>query len=163
MGSGREQRLSTSSAALTPSILHAIHIPDAACRLAFRQHRLLAARRAPALLADAGAELHHRLALDHDAGHDLVKLRRAVHHVGKPERRRTADEDALRAGKRAGRNGCGGVLGPGGQSRGKDERQGEAGKLRRQALSYAINREEIAKVVFNGTRTQGKAFAPPVM
>jgi oligopeptide transport system substrate-binding protein len=41
--------------------------------------------------------------------------------------------------------------------------QGEAGKLRRQALSYAINREEIAKVVFNGTRTPAKAFAPPVI
>jgi oligopeptide transport system substrate-binding protein len=41
--------------------------------------------------------------------------------------------------------------------------QGEAGKLRRQALSHAINREEIAKVVFNGTRTPAKAFAPPVI
>ncbi|WP_433874418.1 peptide ABC transporter substrate-binding protein [Sinomonas atrocyanea] len=41
--------------------------------------------------------------------------------------------------------------------------QGDAGKLRRQALSYAINREEIAKVVFNGTRTPAKAFAPPVI
>ncbi len=41
--------------------------------------------------------------------------------------------------------------------------QGEAGKLRRQALSYAINREEITKVVFNGTRTPAKAFAPPVI
>jgi len=41
--------------------------------------------------------------------------------------------------------------------------QGEAGTLRRQALSYAINREEIAKVVFNGTRTPAKAFAPPVI
>ena len=41
--------------------------------------------------------------------------------------------------------------------------QGEAGKLRRQALSYAINREEIAKVVFNGTRTPAKAFVPPVI
>ncbi|WP_144659625.1 ABC transporter substrate-binding protein [Paenarthrobacter nicotinovorans] len=41
--------------------------------------------------------------------------------------------------------------------------QGEAGKLRRQALSYAINREEIAKVVFSGTRTAAKAFAPPVI
>jgi len=41
--------------------------------------------------------------------------------------------------------------------------QGEAGKLRRQALSYAINREEIAKVVFNGTRTPAKAYAPPVI
>ncbi|MDQ0922718.1 oligopeptide transport system substrate-binding protein [Pseudarthrobacter sp. W1I19] len=41
--------------------------------------------------------------------------------------------------------------------------QGEAGKLRRQALSYAINREEITKVVFSGTRTPAKAFAPPVI
>ncbi|OMH23393.1 ABC transporter substrate-binding protein [Tersicoccus phoenicis] len=41
--------------------------------------------------------------------------------------------------------------------------QGEAGKLRRQALSYAINREEIAKVVFSGTRTPAKGFAPPVI
>lgn len=41
--------------------------------------------------------------------------------------------------------------------------QGEAGKLRRQALSHAINREEIAKVVFSGTRTPAKAFAPPVI
>lgn len=41
--------------------------------------------------------------------------------------------------------------------------QGEAGKLRRQALSHAINREEIAKVIFNGTRTPAKAYAPPVI
>lgn len=41
--------------------------------------------------------------------------------------------------------------------------QGEAGKLRRQALSYAINREEIAKVVFNGTRQPAKGYAPPVI
>ena len=41
--------------------------------------------------------------------------------------------------------------------------QGEAGKLRRQALSYAINREEICKVVFSGTRTPAKAYAPPVI
>ena len=41
--------------------------------------------------------------------------------------------------------------------------QGEAGKLRRQALSHAINREEIAKVVFSGTRTPAKAYAPPVI
>ncbi|MDQ4491112.1 ABC transporter substrate-binding protein [Sinomonas sp. ASV486] len=41
--------------------------------------------------------------------------------------------------------------------------QGDAGKLRRQALSYAINREEIAKVVFNGTRTPATGYAPPVI
>ncbi|MCU1517473.1 MAG: transporter substrate-binding protein [Pseudarthrobacter sp.] len=41
--------------------------------------------------------------------------------------------------------------------------QGEAGKLRRQALSHAINREEIAKVVFNGTRTPAKGYVPPVI
>ncbi|MET3204518.1 MULTISPECIES: ABC transporter substrate-binding protein [unclassified Arthrobacter] len=41
--------------------------------------------------------------------------------------------------------------------------QGEAGKLRRQALSYAINREEITKVVFNGTKTPATGFAPPVI
>ncbi|HJW01604.1 MAG TPA: ABC transporter substrate-binding protein [Arthrobacter sp.] len=41
--------------------------------------------------------------------------------------------------------------------------QGEAGKLRRQALSYAINREEICKVIFSGTRTPAKAYAPPVI
>jgi oligopeptide transport system substrate-binding protein len=41
--------------------------------------------------------------------------------------------------------------------------QGEAGKLRRQALSHAINREEIAKVVFNGTRTPATGFVPPVI
>jgi len=41
--------------------------------------------------------------------------------------------------------------------------QGEAGKLRRQALSYAINRDEICKVIFSGTRTPAKAYAPPVI
>ena len=41
--------------------------------------------------------------------------------------------------------------------------QGEAGKQRRQALSYAINREEITKVVFNGTKTPATGFAPPVI
>ncbi|WP_018134551.1 peptide ABC transporter substrate-binding protein [Acaricomes phytoseiuli] len=39
--------------------------------------------------------------------------------------------------------------------------QGEAGKLRRAAISQAINREEITQVVFNNTRTPAKGFAPP--
>lgn len=39
-----------------------------------------------------------------------------------------------------------------------EEFQGEAGKLRRQALSYAINRDEIVKVVLNNTRTPAKTF-----
>jgi len=41
--------------------------------------------------------------------------------------------------------------------------QGDAGKLRRQALSYAINREEICKVVFNGTRTPATEYTSPVL
>jgi oligopeptide transport system substrate-binding protein len=41
--------------------------------------------------------------------------------------------------------------------------QGEAGKLRRQALSMAINREEITKVIFNGTRIPAKDFTAPVI
>ncbi|MFJ5695038.1 ABC transporter substrate-binding protein [Arthrobacter sp. NPDC093125] len=41
--------------------------------------------------------------------------------------------------------------------------QGDAGRLRRQALSYAINREEICKVVFNGTRTPATEFTAPVL
>ena len=41
--------------------------------------------------------------------------------------------------------------------------QGEAGKLRRQALSKAINREEITKVIFNGTRTPATEFTAPVL
>lgn len=41
--------------------------------------------------------------------------------------------------------------------------QGEAGALRRRALSYAINREEICKVVFNGTRTPATEFTAPVL
>jgi oligopeptide transport system substrate-binding protein len=41
--------------------------------------------------------------------------------------------------------------------------QGEAGTLRRRALSYAINREEICKVVFNGTRTPATEFTAPVL
>ncbi|MFI2563099.1 ABC transporter substrate-binding protein [Paenarthrobacter sp. NPDC018779] len=41
--------------------------------------------------------------------------------------------------------------------------QGEAGLLRRQALSHAINRDEITKVIFNGTRTPATEFTAPVL
>ncbi|MBB6407260.1 ABC transporter substrate-binding protein [Arthrobacter sp. AZCC_0090] len=41
--------------------------------------------------------------------------------------------------------------------------QGEAGKLRRQALSHAINREEICQVVFSGTRIPATEFTAPVL
>nr|WP_245532413.1 ABC transporter substrate-binding protein [Acaricomes phytoseiuli] len=41
--------------------------------------------------------------------------------------------------------------------------QGEAGQLRRAAISQAINREEIAQVIFNGTRTSAENFAPSVL
>lgn len=40
---------------------------------------------------------------------------------------------------------------------------GEVGKLRRQALSYAINREEISKVIFNDTVTPALDFSAPVL
>ena len=40
---------------------------------------------------------------------------------------------------------------------------GEEGQLRRQALSMSINREEITKVVFNGTRTPASDFTSPVI
>ena len=40
---------------------------------------------------------------------------------------------------------------------------GEAGKLRRQAISMAINREEITKVIFNGTRIPAKDFTSPAV
>lgn len=43
------------------------------------------------------------------------------------------------------------------------EFQGEAGKLRRQAISMAINREEITKVVFSGTRIPAKDFTSPAV
>ena len=43
------------------------------------------------------------------------------------------------------------------------EFQGEAGKLRRQALSRAINREEITKVIFSGTRIPAKDFTSPAV
>ncbi|MEV4774218.1 ABC transporter substrate-binding protein [Microbacterium sp. LWO13-1.2] len=44
-----------------------------------------------------------------------------------------------------------------------DHFSGEEGILRRQAISHAINREEITDVVFNGTRTPAKDFTSPVI
>ncbi|WP_418606520.1 hypothetical protein [Georgenia sp. SUBG003] len=41
------------------------------------------------------------------------------------------------------------------------EWSGEAGHLRRQAISYAINREEITDTIFNGTRTPGQGLHLP--
>ncbi|MGG5171095.1 peptide ABC transporter substrate-binding protein [Pseudarthrobacter sp. J1738] len=43
------------------------------------------------------------------------------------------------------------------------EWSGEAGKLRRQAISMAINRDEITKVIFNGARQPAKDFTAPVL
>ncbi len=40
---------------------------------------------------------------------------------------------------------------------------GEEGKLRRQALSMAINREEITQKIFNGTRSPAHDFTSPVI
>lgn len=40
---------------------------------------------------------------------------------------------------------------------------GEEGKLRRQAISMAINREEITEKIFSGTRTPAKDFSSPVL
>jgi len=40
---------------------------------------------------------------------------------------------------------------------------GDEGKLRRQALSYAINRDEITKTIFSNTRTPAKDFTSPVV
>lgn len=40
---------------------------------------------------------------------------------------------------------------------------GEEGRLRRQAISLAINRPEITEVIFNGTRTPAKDFTSPVI
>ncbi len=40
---------------------------------------------------------------------------------------------------------------------------GEEGQLRRQALSMAINREEITDVIFQGTRTPASDFTSPVI
>ncbi len=44
-----------------------------------------------------------------------------------------------------------------------DNWDGEAGKLRRQAISMAINRDEITKVIFNNGRTPAKEFTAPVL
>lgn len=44
-----------------------------------------------------------------------------------------------------------------------DNWKGEAGKLRRQALSLAINREEITKVIFKETRKPATDFTAPVL
>lgn len=40
---------------------------------------------------------------------------------------------------------------------------GEEGKLRRQAISYSINRKEITDKIFMGTRTPAKDFTSPVI
>ena len=40
---------------------------------------------------------------------------------------------------------------------------GEEGALRRRAVSMAINREEIAKTIFHGTRTPAREFTSPVL
>ncbi|MDR1806432.1 MAG: ABC transporter substrate-binding protein [Propionibacteriaceae bacterium] len=40
---------------------------------------------------------------------------------------------------------------------------GEEGTLRRQALSYAINRQEICDTIFAGSRTPAKEFSSPLM
>ena len=44
-----------------------------------------------------------------------------------------------------------------------EEWSGEAGLLRRQAVSYAIDRELITETIFNGTRTPAKDFSTPVI
>lgn len=44
-----------------------------------------------------------------------------------------------------------------------DNWKGEAGTLRRQALSMAIDRDEITKVIFEGTRTPAKDFTAPTI
>ncbi|WP_211880771.1 peptide ABC transporter substrate-binding protein [Pseudarthrobacter albicanus] len=43
------------------------------------------------------------------------------------------------------------------------EWSGEAGKLRRQAISMAINRDEITKVIFSSARQPAKDFTAPVL
>lgn len=44
-----------------------------------------------------------------------------------------------------------------------DNFKGEEGKLRRQAISLAINREEITDTIFQGTRTPATDFTTPVL
>jgi oligopeptide transport system substrate-binding protein len=44
-----------------------------------------------------------------------------------------------------------------------EEFQGEAGLLRRQAISHAINREQVTETVFAGTRTPATDFTSPVI
>lgn len=41
--------------------------------------------------------------------------------------------------------------------------EGEEGKLRRAAISHAIDRDEVTEVIFNGTRTPAKDFTSPVI
>ncbi|WP_159794014.1 peptide ABC transporter substrate-binding protein [Puerhibacterium puerhi] len=45
----------------------------------------------------------------------------------------------------------------------REEFQGEAGKLRRQAISQAIDREQVTETVFGGTRTPATDFTSPVI
>ncbi|HZK06078.1 MAG TPA: ABC transporter substrate-binding protein [Actinomycetaceae bacterium] len=44
-----------------------------------------------------------------------------------------------------------------------EEWSGEAGLLRRQAISHAIDRDQITETIFNGTRTPAKDFSSPVI
>lgn len=44
-----------------------------------------------------------------------------------------------------------------------DHFSGEEGKLRRQALSHAINRDEITEAIFQGTRTPASDYTTPVL
>lgn len=44
-----------------------------------------------------------------------------------------------------------------------DNFKGEAGKLRRQAISMSINRQEIIDVIFKGTRKPAKEFTAPTL
>ena len=44
-----------------------------------------------------------------------------------------------------------------------DHLKGEEGKLRREAISMAINRKEITDKIFDGTRTPAKDFTSPVI
>ena len=44
-----------------------------------------------------------------------------------------------------------------------DHFKGEEGKLRRQAISMAVDRDTIVKTIFNGTRTPAKDFTAPTL